>query len=154
MNRGTVIVIDFYLLVSRQRQRSIPLYSSAASGVYKRPTGSISSSGGDLAMLAAIIQCEAGGESTEGKLAVGSVVINRVRSSAYPNTVVGVIYQSGQFTPVASGRFALVLSQGASSSCTSAAQQVLNGYSSGSWLHFKVANPEIDGTVIGNHVFY
>lgn len=113
-----------------------------------------SSSAGDLAMLAAIIQCEAGGESTEGKLAVGSVVMNRVRSSSYPNTIVGVIYQSGQFTPVASGRFALVLAQGASSSCLSAAQRVLDGYSSGSWLQFRTVNSMLDGTVIGNHVFF
>jgi peptidoglycan hydrolase CwlO-like protein len=112
------------------------------------------SSAGDLAMLAAIIQCESGGESMEGKLAVGSVVMNRVRSSSYPNTIVGVIYQSGQFTPVASGRFALVLAQGATSSCVSAAQQVLNGYSSGSWLQFRTVNSMIDGTVIGNHVFF
>lgn len=118
-------------------------------------TGSATpASSGDLAMLAAIIQCEAGGESTEGKLAVGSVVMNRVRSSSYPNTVVGVIYQSGQFSPVSSGRFALVLAQGADSSCVGAAQQVLNGYSAGDWLHFKRANSMISGTVIGNHVFY
>lgn len=117
-------------------------------------SGTSSNSAGDLAMLAAIIQCEAGGESTEGKLAVGSVVINRVRSSSYPNTIVGVIYQSGQFTPVASGRFALVLAQGASSSCVSAAQSVLDGYSSGGWLQFRTANSMIDGTVIGNHVFF
>lgn len=117
-------------------------------------TSSTPSSSGDLAMLAAIIQCEAEGESTEGKLAVGSVVMNRINSSSYPNTVVGVIYQSGQFTPVASGRFALVLSQGANGNCVAAAQQVLNGYSSGSWLHFKSVNSMISGYVIGNHVFY
>jgi spore germination cell wall hydrolase CwlJ-like protein len=111
-------------------------------------------SSGDVAMMAAIIQCEAGGESMEGKLAVGSVVMNRIRSGSYPNTVVGVIYQSGQFTPVASGRFALVLSQGANSSCTSAAQQVLNGYSSGSWLQFRTVNTLISGTIIGNNVFF
>jgi len=64
---------------------------------------------GDEALLAAIIECEAGGEIYEGKLAVGSVVMNRVASSSFPNTVVGVIYQSGQFSPVASGRFATVV---------------------------------------------
>lgn len=49
----------------------------------------------DLYLLGAIIQCEADGEPYEGKLAVGSVVMNRVRSSYFPNTVSGVIYQSG-----------------------------------------------------------
>lgn len=127
---------------------------SASTDSENNAGGASSSSAGDLAMLAAIIQCEAGGESTEGKLAVGSVVMNRVRSSSYPNTIVGVIYQSGQFSPVASGRFALVLAQGANSSCVSAAQRVLDGHSSGSWLQFRTANSMIDGTVIGNHVFF
>ena len=54
-------------------------------------------------LLAALIQCEAGGESYEGQLAVGAVVMNRVRSGAYPNTIHGVIYASGQFTPAQSG---------------------------------------------------
>ena len=66
---------------------------------------------GDLELLAALIECEAGGEPYEGKLAVGSVVLNRVASSHFPNSVVGVIYQSGQFSPVASGRFATVLAR-------------------------------------------
>ena len=72
----------------------------------------------DLDMLAAIIYCEAGSEGYDGQLAVGAVVMNRVRSSSYPNSIMGVIYQSGQFSPVASGRFILALSQGsATSSC-------------------------------------
>jgi peptidoglycan hydrolase CwlO-like protein len=128
--------------------------TTSSSSTSSTSTTTTASSSGDLAMLAALIQCEAGGESTEGKLAVGSVVLNRVRSSSYPNTIVGVIYKSGQFTPVASGRFALVLAQGADNSCVSAAQQVLNGYSSGSWLSFRNVNSMISGTVIGNHVFY
>ncbi len=109
---------------------------------------------GDLELLAALIQCEAGGESYEGKLAVGSVVLNRVASSYFPNTVVGVIYQSGQFSPVASGRFATVLAQGADSSCTQAAQEVLNGRITIKALYFRTNNGLIQGTVIGNHVFY
>lgn len=118
------------------------------------PTGPVNISAGDLELLAAIIECEAGGESMEGKLAVGSVVMNRVRSGTYPNTILGVIYQSGQFSPVTSGRFSIVLARGASDSCVSAAQQVLGGYSSGSWLHFCRANGLVEGDVIGNHVFY
>lgn len=70
---------------------------------------------GDQALLAALIYCEAGGESYEGQLAVGSVVMNRVRSQAYPNSVSGVIYQGGQFSPVASGRLATVLGSGLTS---------------------------------------
>ena len=76
----------------------------------------------DQYLLGAIIQCEAGGESYDGKLAVGSVVINRVKSSYFPNSVSGVIYQSGQFSPVASGRLAYRLEAGVDGSCLQAAQ--------------------------------
>ena len=109
---------------------------------------------GDLELLAALIECEAGGEPYEGKLAVGSVVLNRVASSHFPNTVVGVIYQSGQFSPVASGRFATVLARGADASSTQAAQEVIGGRITVKCLYFRRNNGTIQGTVIGNHVFY
>ncbi len=109
---------------------------------------------GDLELLAALIQCESGGESYDGKLAVGSVVLNRVANSHFPNTVVGVIYQKGQFSPVASGRFATVLAQGANAECTQAAQEVLNGRITINALYFRRNTGTIQGTVIGNHVFY
>lgn len=108
----------------------------------------------EQALLAAIIQCEAGGESYEGKLAVGSVVINRVRSSHFPNNIAGVIYQKGQFSPVASGRFAAVLAGGANKSCVKAAAEVLGGNITVNCLYFRRNNGTIDGLVIGNHVFY
>lgn len=110
---------------------------------------------GDKELLAALIYCEAGGESYEGQLAVGSVVMNRVHSAAYPGSVSGVIYQSGQFSPVASGRLATVLGSGlTSASCTQAAEEVLNGNITNGFLHFRRNNGIIEGTVIGNHVFY
>lgn len=110
----------------------------------------------DLAMLAAIIECEAANQSYEGKLAVGSVVINRVNSPRFANTISGVIYASGQFSPVASGRFTIVLARGANSSCVQAAQEVLNGHITINALYFHVYRSGIDvgGTVIGDHVFY
>lgn len=108
----------------------------------------------DLELLAAIIQCEADGEPYEGKLAVGSVVMNRVASSSFPNTVMGVIYQAGQFSPVASGRFAARLAAGSNSTCRQAAQEVLNGNITVPYLYFCRDNGTIDGYVIGNHVFY
>lgn len=108
----------------------------------------------DAYLLGAIIECEAGGESYEGKLAVGSVIINRVKSSYFPNTISGVIYQSGQFSPVASGRLAYRLETGVSQSCLQAAQEVLNGNVTLSCLYFRRNNGIIQGTVIGNHVFY
>lgn len=114
----------------------------------------ISDSENDIAMLAALIECEAGGESYEGKLAVGSVVINRIRSSYFPNTLVEVIYAPGQFSPVASGRFATVLSRGASASCVQAARENLSGTLTVNSLYFRRNTGTINGIVIGNHVFY
>lgn len=118
------------------------------SGVVYVPTDS------DAYLLGAIIQCESDGEPYEGKLAVGSVVLNRVKSSYFPNTISGVIYQSGQFSPVASGRLAYRLEAGVNSACLQAAQEVLNGNITLNCLYFRRNNGIIQGIVIGNHVFY
>lgn len=90
----------------------------------------------DVAMLAAIIECEAGNQSYEGKCAVGSVVINRVADPRFANSISGVIYAPYQFSPVASGRFAIVLARGANAACTQAAVDVLNGYININALYF------------------
>ena len=82
----------------------------------------------DLTLMAAIIQAEADNQSYEGKLAVGSVVMNRVKSSKFPNTVSGVIYQKNQFAPVNDGHLALILERGPNETCYRAARQVLEGY--------------------------
>ncbi|MGN0342181.1 MAG: cell wall hydrolase [Roseburia sp.] len=109
----------------------------------------------DTTLLAAIIQCEAGGECYEGQVAVGAVVMNRVRSGSYPSTIYDVIYQKGQFTPAGSGKLASVLSSGVSSSCVQAAQEALNGTdNTGGALFFRRASSGHSGLVIGNHVFY
>lgn len=108
----------------------------------------------DAYLLGAIIQCESEGEPYEGKLAVGSVVLNRVKSSYFPNTISGVIYQGGQFSPVASGRLAYRLEAGVNSECLQAAQEVLNGSITVNCLYFRRNNGIIPGIVIGNHVFY
>lgn len=106
-------------------------------------------------LLAALIQCEAGGESYEGKLAVASVVMNRVRSGAYPGSIHGVIYASGQFTPAMNGKVNKVYESGKiSQSCIQAAEEALAGTSNvGDLTHFRRNNGR-DGLVIGNHVFY
>jgi spore germination cell wall hydrolase CwlJ-like protein len=106
-------------------------------------------------LLAALIQCEAGGESYDGQLAVGAVVMNRVRSGAYPDSIHGVIYASGQFTPALNGKVNSVYENGKiSDSCLRAAQDAVAGTSNvGDCTHFRRNNGR-DGIVIGNHVFY
>jgi spore germination cell wall hydrolase CwlJ-like protein len=111
---------------------------------------------GDRYLLANLIYCEAGSEPYEGKLAVGAVVINRVLSSVYPDTVVGVIYQNKQFSPVASGRLALALADGkATAACYQAADEAMKGYSNvGNCVYFRTPVPGLSGINIGGHVFY
>lgn len=106
-------------------------------------------------LLAALIQCEAGGESYEGQLAVGAVVMNRVRSGAYPDSIHGVIYASGQFTPALNGKVNAKYESGKiSESCKRAAEEAISGVSNvGDCTHFRRNNGR-DGIVIGNHVFY
>ncbi|MCR4891053.1 MAG: cell wall hydrolase [Lachnospiraceae bacterium] len=121
----------------------------------KRSLSEVTTSAGEKEMLAALIQCEAGGEPWAGKIAVGAVVMNRVMSGAFPSTITGVIYQSGQFEPVSSGRFAIVLARGANAECTRAAEQAMAGVNNiGECLFFRTIVPDIHGTIIGHHVFY
>lgn len=92
----------------------------------------------ELRYMTAIIYCEARGESYQGKKAVGIVVMNRVRSNQFPNSVKKVIYQSGQFSPVRNGSLDSALDlydsqkkkgkiKGAMKTCMKAAKEVLNG---------------------------
>ena len=111
----------------------------------------VSAGADDLTLLAAIIECEAGRESYECQLAVGAAVINRVKSSSYPNSISGVIYQKGQFGPASSGKLARKLSGSISSSCYSAAQEAMSGVdNTGGCTSF---NDHGSGISIGNMKF-
>lgn len=118
--------------------------------------GAVSADADTKLLLAALIQCEAGGEPYEGQLAVGAVVMNRVRSGAYPDTIHSVIYASGQFTPALSGKVAKVYDSGKiKESCIQAAQEALDGATNvGEATHFRRNNGTREGTVIGHHVFW
>ncbi len=121
----------------------------------KQQKEAVLASASELNILAALVQCEAGGESYEGQLAVASVVMNRVRSAAYPNTITDVIYASGQFTPANSTKMSnLALTGNIKASCLQAAQEAINGNCNvGDALHFRRAGNK-DGIIIGNHVFW
>lgn len=111
---------------------------------------------GDRYLLANLIYCEAGGEPYAGQLGVGSVVINRVLSSVYPDTVVGVIYQNKQFSPVASGRLAVALAANkATKACYQAADEAMSGVTNvGNCVYFRTPIPGLTGIAIGGHIFY
>lgn len=103
-------------------------------------------------LLAALIFCEAGNQSYQGKVAVGAVVMNRVESGRFPNSIKSVIYQSGQFTPAMTGKLARVLASGnVPSSCYEAARDALNGANPiGNALFFSTGG---SGYKLGDHYF-
>lgn len=109
----------------------------------------------EVTILAAIIQCEAGYECYEGQVAVGAVVMNRVRSGSFPSSIYEVVYQSGQFTPAGSGKVAAVIAQGVSGTALQAAQEAISGVdNTGGALSFRPTSSGRSGLVIGNHVFF
>lgn len=111
---------------------------------------------GDRYLLANLIYCEAGGEPYAGQLAVGAVVINRVLSGVYPDTVTGVIYQNKQFSPAGSGRLALALSENrATAACYKAADEAMAGQTNvGNCVYFRTPIEGLTGIRIGGHIFY
>lgn len=130
--------------------------SAAAAKATWRDISEVTFADGDKKLLANIIYCEAGSEPYAGKLAVGAVVINRVLSSKYPDTVVGVIYQKSQFSPVASGRYELALAvDKANADCYKAAEEAMSGVTNvGNCLYFRTPIEGLTGIAIGGHIFY
>lgn len=116
-----------------EKEKNVSSSSKGKSVAKKSKKESYSDS--DLRLMASIINCEAGGEGFQGKLAVGIVVMNRVESKNFPNTIKKVIYQKNQFSPVRNGMLNKKLKQydagktGSAQwkSCISAAKKVLNG---------------------------
>lgn len=123
----------------------------------------------DLRLLANLIYCEARGESYEGKLAVASVVVNRILSSKFPNTMTGVIYQKNQFAPVTSTKNSFVeafandkASWPGGAGCYEAAQEAMSGITNVDNCVFfqtlayieKLGKLDVVRYSIGNHGFY
>lgn len=111
----------------------------------------------EITLLAAIIWCEAGNQCYEGMVAVGAVVMNRVRSNRFPNDIYSVIYQTGQFTPVVNGFLAyrLANASGIPQDCISAAKDALSGVDNvNGALFFNHVSTGKTGLIIGDHVFW
>ena len=117
--------------------------------------GAIAGDINDVRLLAALIQCEAGGEIYEGQVSVGTVVMNRLRSGRYGNTIYSVIYAKSQFGPAGTGQVAQVYAAGPKSTCVMAAQEAMSGTSYiGNATKFRNVKSGYTGIVIGNHVFW
>ena len=103
-------------------------------------------------LLAALTFCEAGNQPYDGQVAVGAVVMNRVRSGSFPDTITDVIYQSGQFTPAMTGWLDSVLASGGyTDSAMQAAEDALEGNNPiGDCLYFSTGG---GGYQLGDHYF-
>ena len=113
---------------------------------------SVSASASEQELLAALIFCEAGNQPYDGQVAVGAVVMNRVRSGSFPDTITDVIYQSGQFTPAMTGWLDSVLASGGyTDSAMQAAADALAGSNPiGDCLYFSTGG---GGYQLGDHYF-
>lgn len=114
----------------------------------------------DVTLLGALVQVEAGGQSYECQLAVASTIINRVNSPRFPDTISGVIYQSGQYPPAHNGKVARVLANGVRSSCLEVAREAINGKNNiGSYVQFNTSSAVSKSrlseyTIIDGECFY
>lgn len=116
--------------------------------------GAVPADADELRLLGALIYCEAGNQSYEGMVGVGAVVMNRLKHPAYPNTIHGVIYASGQFTPAMTGKVAKVYEGTVPEMCLQAAQAAINGETTvGDATYFRRAGRR-EGFVLGDHVFW
>ena len=122
--------------------------------------GAYGASEEEVTALAVLIHCEAANQGDAGRLAVGAVVMNRIRDPRFPqNTIMSVIRAPGQFSPVTSGRFDLVLQQdlgSVSQACFTAARRAIAGESNvGNRVFFRTHrnNPALSGLIIGDHIF-
>ncbi len=114
----------------------------------------------DVQLIARAINGEARGEPYEGQVAIGAVILNRVKHPSFPNTVAGVIYQSGAFTAVADGQINVPIASG--STVVKAARDAINGWdpTGGAIYYFNPntatnkwiwSRPQIK--TIGQHIF-
>lgn len=157
MKVGSAITIEeeqAALAAKRQAEAEAAAAKNQTSSTGTTQGSSLAASVDDVTLLAALIQCEAGGQCYDGQLAVGAVVVNRVKSG-YAGSLYGVIYQRGQFGPAGSGKLERRLANGVSSTAYSAAQAALSGQdNTGGATSFKNASSGHAGVVIGDHVFY
>ena len=111
----------------------------------------------DLVLFAGILQCEAGTSNYDALLAVATVIMNRVESPNYPNSLYGVIYQRGQFSPTWNGSLSRVLAKGPASLCYQAARDALNGSRLASvqnCFSFNATWTGKQGIIVGGNVFW
>ncbi|MCQ2521762.1 MAG: cell wall hydrolase [Lachnospiraceae bacterium] len=138
-----------------EAKRAAEIASNRTTELQVANYGTYAAQATDLQLIAAVIQCEGGNQPYEGQQAIAAVIMNRVRSPKYPNTVWEVISAPYQFTVVASGAVDRAIQRGLKDSCLLAAQDAINGYSPvGAATQFRPISSGRSGIVIGGHVFW
>ena len=144
--------------VGRETAAALGVTLSGAKGESKAAASSANYVSSDHRLLAKLVYAEARGEPYKGKVAVAAVALNRVESASFPNTLSGVVYQSGAFSSVSNGS----INNTPDADCIRAALDALNGWDpSGGCLYFYNAKTAEDKwifsrtvqTVIGRHSF-
>jgi len=156
MKKSKYIICVFFVLIG--------IYTSCIYADMQKTQSSTSTqkATGDsmVALLARLINGEARGEPYLGQVAVGAVIMNRVKSTSFPNTIAGVIYQKGQFSCVTDGQFDVAIDE--NSTVYKAAEEAMNGVdpTNGSLFFYnpaKTKNKYLHSlktvTTIGSHVF-
>lgn len=154
LSTGTGITVEEeQAIIAKQKAEEEAKKAEQAKKAATTQKAAVEASYDEVTILGALIQLEAGNECYDGQVAVGAVVMNRVRSGSYPNSISDVVYQRGQFS--VRDRVAGVAAGGVKSSCLQAAQQAINGTdNTGGALQFAPISSGRGGVVIGNHVFY
>ena len=120
----------------------------------------VSLSDADINLMAAVMTLECGSESYEGQLAVANVILNRLQSGAWGNTISSVVYAANQFSVVSDSRLQGLIQNGAQASCIQAARDACAGNNNiGDLMSFRPARNVDTSTLgtykqIGNHVFF
>lgn len=154
LSTGTGITVEEeQAIIAKQKAEEEAKKAEQAKKAATTQKAAVEASYDEVTILGALIQLEAGNECYDGQVAVGAVVMNRVRSGSYPNSISDVVYQRGQFS--VRDKVAGVAAGGVKSSCLQAAQQAINGTdNTGGALQFAPVSSGRGGVVIGNHVFY
>lgn len=156
LSTGTALTVEEEAEIARREAEA----AAAAKAKQTESAGTVTGSAlaanvDEVTLLAALIQCEAGNQSYDCQLAVGAVVVNRVKSPSYPNTLVEVIYQKSQFGPASNGALAKRLNKSISETAMAAASAALNGDSNvGGACSFKLTKSGHEGIAIDALVFY
>ena len=162
MRVGTGLTMDEIAAIEkaeaeeRAAEEAARAKAAAAAAEKAANTAAVLASVDNVTLLAAIISCEAGGEGYDAQLAVGAVIMNRVRSNRHPNTIQDVLLARGQFPPATNGKLTKRLTSGkVSQTSYDAAHAALAGQDNTyGCLHFNRNSGGRQGLVIGNLVFW